>query len=78
MERFYGYGIVNKDGIPVRSFRESEAEVARSIAKFSNEEDFVGTPYRVVELFYKEEDVPVGPIPTLKEMRELLNGDGQK
>jgi Mn-dependent DtxR family transcriptional regulator len=34
-------------------------------------------PHRVVELFYKDEDAPVGPIPTLDEMREILNGDSQ-
>lgn len=52
---YFGEGIVDTNGDAVRSFRDSEIEAAKGIVRFSNEEDFVGTPNRLVELFYKDE-----------------------
>ena len=57
MERFYGYGIVDKDG--KHFFDEfcvsgSPEELQMSVDGMNNDE-FEDHPYRVVELFYKDE-----------------------
>lgn len=53
--KHYGWGVIDKEGIPVRSFRDSEVETARRLAEFHTEAESIRAPYRVVELLYSED-----------------------
>ena len=51
-----GYAVVDSEGKPLRSFRKSYVDEAHKFVKFFNENDIVGNPFRVVELFYEDSE----------------------
>lgn len=53
--KHFGWGVVDSNGCARRSFYDSQIETAHKFAQFFNEEKIEGAPYRVVELFYKDE-----------------------
>lgn len=53
MEHFYGYGIVDKDGEMLGSYPSKER--AEENCKYITEQEFRGAPFRVVSLYYKDE-----------------------
>lgn len=60
MDKFFGYGVIDKNGCP-RSLtwgRDDLAAALSIVGKWNNEytTEQYGAPYKVVELFYKTPD----------------------
>src|SRR5687768_8769808 len=48
-------GVIKANRDPYKTFHPSEEEQANKFVKFLNDEDIVGSPYRVVTLFYEDQ-----------------------
>ena len=60
MDRFYGYGIVDKDGRPIAMYVDIDPRggiyrVEHTVSRWNEKTQDSGVPFRSVELFYKDE-----------------------